>query len=468
MRKKIYTIIATFATVIVIQSCNITKQYATPADVISDNYYRTDQLPADSVSMAEISWRQLFTDPVLQRHIDTALVNNIDIRVALENIRISEAYVRQARAAFLPTFNVAPGISYQNNSLNSQVGALLGERQWVSQYDLSATASWEADIWGKLKSGKKLMVAQYLQSVAAHQAVKSELVAAIASTYYRLLALDEQKRIINETISYREKSLSTTRALKASGALTEVAVQQNEAQLLNARAQLIDVESSIKILENEVCLLKGEPSHSIERSSFAAQTVHDELNLGYPVSLLRNRPDVAAAEYNLVSAYEQTNIARAALYPSLRINASAGLQSIDIDKLFDPTSLFASIAGSLTQPILNQRRLKTEVEVSKAAQETARLRFKETLLVAGKEVSDALQAFDAQTRIMDLKRQEYVAYNKAIEYSTELVNYGLANYLEVLRAEENALNAQLSQVNAGLGRLNAMVELYRALGGGWR
>ena len=468
MRKQIYTIIAVFATVVVMQSCNITRHYSTPPELISGGYYRTDQLPADSVSMAEISWRELFTDPMLQRHIDTALVNNIDIRVALENIRITEAYVRQARAAFFPTFNVAPGISYQNNSLNSQVGNLLGERQWVSQYDLSASASWEADIWGKLKSGKKLMVAQYLQSVAAHQAVKSELVAAIASTYYRLLALDEQKRIINETISYRERSLSTTRALKASGALTEVAVQQNEAQLLNARAQLIDVESSIKILENEVCLLKGEPSQSVERSSFAAQAVYDEINLGYPVSLLRNRPDVAAAEYNLVSAFEQTNIARAALYPSLRINASAGLQSIDIDKLFDPTSLFASVVGSLTQPILNQRRLRTEVEVSKAARETAQLRFKETLLVAGKEVSDALQAFDAQTRIMDLKRQEYVAYNKATEYSTELVNYGLANYLEVLRAEENALNAQLSHVNAGLGRMNAMVELYRALGGGWR
>lgn len=468
MLKNINRIVLIVASSVLIYSCTSTNQYKRSEDVITNNYFRTDKLPQDSLSAAELSWKEIFTDPILQQHIDTALENNIDIRVAMENLKISEAYLKQAKASFYPTLSVGPGVTYQTNSLNTQFGQLLGDRTHIFQYDVTMSTSWEADIWGKLKNAKKVSLMQYLQATSSHYAVKSQIVSGVASLYYRLLALDEQKKIIEQTIKYREESLNTTVALKESGLLTEVAVMQTEAQLINAKAQLIDVVNSISVLENQLSLLQGKQPQSVTRSTLAEQQLAAELKTGYPVALLSNRPDVMAAEYSLMSAYHQTNAAKKSMYPSLRITASGGLQSIDFDKLFNVNSLFANAVGSLAQPIVNQRRLKTQYQVSQRQQEMARLRFKESLLVAGKEVSDALFAFENQTKIVALKKSEAEAYTKAVEYSSELVNYGMANYLEVLRAEENALNAQLSRVNAEWARMNAVVQLYLSLGGGWR
>ncbi|HRN80233.1 MAG TPA: efflux transporter outer membrane subunit [Ferruginibacter sp.] len=468
MLKYINRIILIVASSALIYSCTSTNQYKRSDDVVTNNYFRTDKLPQDSLSAAELSWKDIFTDPILQQHIDTALENNIDIRVAMENLKISEAYLKQAKASFYPTLSVGPGGTYQTNSLNTQFGQLLGDRTHIFQYDLSMSTSWEADIWGKLKIAKKAALMQYLQSTSSHYAVKSQIVSGIASLYYRLLALDEQKKTIEQTIKYREESLKTTVALKESGLLTEVAVIQTEAQLINIKTQLIEVVNSISVLENQLSLLQGKQPQPVKRSSLVEQKMPEELKTGYPVAMLSNRPDVMAAEYNLMSAYYQTNAAKKAMYPSFRITASGGLQSIDIEKLFSVNSLFANAVGSLAQPVLNQRKLKTQYQVAQRQQEMARLRFTQSLLIAGKEVSDALFAFENQSKIVTLKKSEAEAYTKAVEYSTELVNYGMANYLEVLRAEENALNAQLSMINAEWARMNAVVQLYLSLGGGWR
>lgn len=468
MHKHINRIMIVVVASVLLYSCTSTNQYKRGEDVVNNNYFRTDKLPTDSLSAAELSWKTIFSDPTLQKHIDTALKNNTDIRVALENIKISEAYLKQAKASFFPTLSAGPGGTYQTNSLNTQFGQLLGDRTHIFQYDLTLSTAWEADVWGKLKNAKKASLMQYLQATSSHYAVKSQIVSGIASLYFQLLALDEQKTIIEQTIGFREKSLETTKALKEAGSVTEVAVIQTEAQLINIRSQLIVIQNSITVIENQISLLKGEHPHPIDRSTFASQQVMEELKTGYPVSLLSNRPDVMAAEYALIGAYQQTNAAKKAMYPSLRISANTGLQSIDIDKLFSVNSLFATAVGSIAQPIVNQRRLKTQHQVAQRQQEMARLRFKESLLIASKEVSDALFAFESQSKIVDLKKAEADAYTKAVEYSTELVNYGMANYLEVLRAEENALNAQLSKVNAEWAKMNAVVQLYLSLGGGWR
>src|SRR5690606_17465570 len=296
----------------------------------------------------------------------------------------------------------------------------------------------------------------------------SNLVANIASNYYRLLALDEQKRITEETIANREESLGTIQLLKDAGNVTEVAVKQTEAQLLNAKSLLLDINNDIKLLENAFSILLGENPHAIERSSLASQEINQELKYGVPIQLLSNRPDVMAAEYALINAFELTNVARSNFYPSLRLSANGGLQSIEFEDLFSANSLFASIVGSLTQPILNGRQIKTQYEVSKAQQEAALLDYKYTVLNASREVSDALYTFQTNDEKIGLKQQEYEAYQQAIEFSEELQVYGMANYLEVLTARENALTAQLAVVNTEFGKLNAMVQLYRALGGGWR
>ncbi len=460
----------TFSAIILgtVASCMARREYERPKNVVDEKLYRTDMLSSDSTNIANIPWKDIFTDPILQGHISKALENNLDIRIALQNIASAESYLKQSKAAYQPTLSVGPNYTFQTQSINTQFGQIIGERRYVNQFDIIASVGWEADIWGRLKAQEKAQLASYLGTVAAHKAVKSDLVASIATSYYQLLTYDSQKRIITETIALREKNLETTKALKAAGTLTEVAVQQSEALVFNAKSLLIDIDTQIQLLENTMSLLMGEPSQSIARSTLESQRLPINLKLGYPAQLLANRPDVMRAEYNLMNAFELTNSAKAQFYPTLRITGSGGLQSVDIDHLFSVNSLFANIVSGLAQPILNRRQIKTNYEVSLANQESAYLNFRKAVLTAGKEVSDAIRIFSVQDSYIELKQQELNAYKNSVEYSQELVNYGMANYLEVLNASVNSLNAELNIANAEYSKMRAAVELYQALGGGWK
>lgn len=453
---------------LVVTSCMSRAKYERPKEAIDENLFRTDLLPKDSLSMATISWREIFTDAILQKHIAKALENNLDVRVALQNISAADSYLKQSKAAYLPTLSAGPNYTFQTQSLNTQFGQIFGQRNYINQFDITANVAWEADIWGKLKAQEKAQLASYLGTVATHQAIKSDLVASVASSYYQLLTFDDQKRIINETIALRKKNLETTVALKEAGTLTEVAVQQSEALVFNAESMLISIDVQIGLLENTLSLLLGEPSKDIERTSIAAQKMPISLALGYPANLLENRPDVKAAEYQLMNAFEMTNVAKAQFYPSLRLTGSGGISSVDIDHLFSSQSLLANLVVGLAQPILNRRQIRTEYEVSLANKEIAYLNFRKSVLNAGKEVSDALKVYQSQDSFIDLKRKEMEAYKKSVDFSQELVNYGMANYLEVINASVNQLNAELNISNAEYSKLDAGIQLYKSLGGGWR
>lgn len=455
-------------TALVITSCHVRKEYERPAAAVDEKLFRTDMLPQDSTSIANVSWKEIFTDPILQGHITKALDNNLDVRIAVQNIVSAEAYLKQAKAAYEPTLSVGPNYTFQTQSINTQFGQIIGERRYVNQFDITATIGWEADLWGKMKSQQKAQLASYLGTVAAHKAVKSDLVASIASAYFQLLTYDDQKRIIQETIKIRENNLETTKALKEAGTLTEVAVQQSEALVYNAKSLLIDIDTQIQLLENTMSLLMGEPSQTIARSSLSSQTIPNSLATGYPASLLANRPDVMQAEFNLMNAFELTNAAKAQFYPTLKLTGSGGVQSVDIDHLFSVNSLFANVVAGLAQPILNRRQIRTNYDVSLANKETAYLNFRKSILTAGKEVSDAIRVFSVQDSFIDLKRKELDSYKKSVDYSQELVNYGMANYLEVLNASVNSLNAELNISNAEYSKMKAAVDLYQALGGGWK
>ncbi len=451
----------------IFQACFVSKDYKRPEGIVlEEDLFRTNILLQDTTSMAEVSWREMFTDPLLIIHIEEGLNNNIDIRVAVQQIAAAEAYVKQGKAGYLPTLGLAAGVNHQILSRNSQFGSFFDGS--ITQYEATGNLSWEADIWGKIKSNDRASQASYLQTAAAHQAVKTELIASIASMYYQLLALDKQLEITLETIETRKSSLETTKALKEAGTVSEVAVKQTEAQLYRARAVVVDIENNIRLMENALSILLGDTPHDIERTDLARQQITTELQAGVPGQLLRNRPDVIASEYNLINAFELTNVARSSFYPTIRLTASGGFQSLDIAELFNANSLFANLAGSLAQPLLNQRRIRTQFEVAQAQQHIALLDFKRSLLVASREVSDALYNYEAAVEKINLKSEEYGAYELATTFSEELLNNGLANYLEVLTARENALNSQLELVNERFNRLNAIVELYRALGGGWQ
>ena len=468
MKITIHKIILIFFVSFLVVSCHTRQNYQRANDVVDEKLFRTDALPKDSLSMANLSWKEIFTDAVLQKHIAKALENNLDIRIALQNIASAEAYLKQSKAAYQPTISVGPDYSFNTSSLNTQFGQIVGERRYINQFDITANLGWELDLWGKLKGQEKAQYAAYLSSVAAHQNVKSNLVASIATAYYQLLTFDEQKKIFSNTIEIRKKNLETTKALKDAGIVSEVAVQQSEALVYNAEASLVTLDVQIQMLENTISLLMGEPSHEIERTSLSTQNFALNTDLGYPSALLANRPDVKQAEFNLINAFELTNAAKAQFYPSLRITGSTGVQSVDIDKLFSANSVFANVLVGLAQPILNKRQIRTNYEVSLANQERAYLNFRKTILNAGNEVSDALKMYNAQDQFIAFKKKELSAYDKSVEFSQELVNYGMANYLEVLNANVNKLNAEINIANAQYTKLQAGVELYRALGGGWR
>lgn len=465
MKIRTYKVLLGLAVPFLLQSCFVAKNYERP-EIETENLYRTDQISLDSTSLGMVSWRDLFDDPILKGHIEKALTNNLDIRVAIQQIAATEAYLKQGKAGNYPTLGINATATRTENSENSQFGSVFSGA--ITQYDLSAQLSWEADIWGKIRSSKRAFQATYLQSIEAHKAVKTELVAAVASMYYQLLSLDKQLEITEQTIETRQGSLETTKALKEAGMLTEVAVQQTAALLYNAQSIKIDIENQTKILENAFSILLGEPAHGIERGILEDQEITTDLVTGVPYLLLQNRPDVLAAEFGLINAFELTNVARSSFYPSITLGATAGLQSMELDKWLDASSFFNTLVGGLVQPVLNGRRIRTQYEVSKAQQEQALLTYKKALLNAGGEVSDALYTYEATTDKIELKEKEYQAYRLAFEYSEELLNQGLANYLEVLNAQENVLNSQLVLVNSKYLQLTAIVDLYQALGGGWQ
>ncbi|PQB03433.1 hypothetical protein BST83_16765 [Polaribacter filamentus] len=452
--------------VFTLQSCFVAKEYTRPEVTETQNLYRTDNLPSDSISMAAISWKTLFTDSYLNQYIEEGLQNNMDVRIAIQQMIAAQAYAKQGNAGFLPSVSIGANATHQELSKNSQFGSLFSGG--IDQYDITANLSWEADVWGKIRSNKRAFAANYLQNVAAHQAVKTQLISSIAITYYQLLALDAQLEITQKTIESRKNGVETIKALKDAGLTNQVAVDQNIAQYKSARALEVDIETALFKTENTLSILLGKSPHKIERSRLTNQTIDTDLKLGVPATLLSNRPDVMAAEYNLIQSFELTNIARSNFYPSLKLTASGGFQSLELDKLISVNSLFTTIIGGLTQPIFNKRTLKTQKEVALSQQEQSLLQFKKALLVAGSEVSNALFTYKSETKKFEFRKNEVEALRQAEQNSDELLKNGYATYLDLLLARQSALSAELNIIDSQLQQLVSIVYLYEALGGGWQ
>lgn len=466
MKRNIIFIISVLG-LLSLQSCFVAKDYKQPEivdEVLNEDVYRSDKIAADSLSMASLSWKELFKDPILQNYIEEGLESNLDIRMALQQIHMAESYLKQGNAGYFPTLGAQAEAMNQQLSKNTPNGAMQSS---MNQFELSGGLSWEADIWGKIRSVKRGAEADYLGTVAAHQAVKSRLISAIASTYYQLITLDEQIEVTEKTIETRRRSFETTQALKNAGRVTEVAVKQTEAQIYNAEALLVDLKNNAMLIENTLSILLGGGPREIMREKMNTEAIDSPLQIGVPSQLLSNRPDLRAAEYSLMAAFEQTNVTRSMFYPSLTLGINAGLQSTEIKDLFSSNSLFSGIVGGLAQPILQGRQIRTQHEVAKAQQENAKLNFMQTFLNASKEVSDALYSIQAAEEKITLKEKENDALATAVDYSQKLLNNGLADYLEVLRAEENALYSNIDLIDTQNAKLQSIIELYRALGGGW-
>lgn len=332
------------------------------------------------------------------------------------------------------------------------------------------SSSWEADLWGKLSSAEKSAYADLLKNDALKKAVQTRLIANIASEYYSLLRFNSQVKIAELTIINREEDHVTMIALKKAARVTEAAVKQSEAQVYAAKVLIPQLKKLINIKENSINLLLGRmPQRIVAGDLDDSPQLYIDTLIGYPSQLLTNRPDVIASEQLLIAAFENTNVARANFYPQFSITAALGLESFDLGKLFlFPGSIFANGLGQIFQPIIDKRKNKTKLEVSKARQQSAAYSYQSTFLTAVSEVSNSLVNYTLSTQTIELYQKEKDALEIALKYSRELLRNGYADYLEVLRAEDFLLRTRLEYSDARLEQLLSGVELYRSLGGGWR
>jgi multidrug efflux system outer membrane protein len=443
-------------------SCKVTKPYQSP-DIQYKDSFRGGGI-ADTTTIASLPWREVFTDTILQRLIEKAISQNLDLQIAYTRIRQAQAYYRQSRAAFLPDLDANGSVARTRLSKAQGFGVV----STFTEYQLGFSSSWEADIWGRLRSAKKASLAGLLNSEAGVRAIQSEIVSGIAGLYYALMALDQQLIITEQTVRNWDTTVTTMRSLQDAARVTEAAVVQSEAQRYAAEVTIPDLNQRIRQTENALSILLGIPCSAIDRNRLADQSTISILNTGIPAQLLANRPDIQQAELAYRYAFELTNVARTAFYPSLTITGSAGFSNLGLSNFFGSSSVGASIAGGLFQPIFKRRLNKTNLEVSKEQQQAALLSFQNALLVAGQEVSDALSRHVAARNKMSVRSNEITALQKSVDYTQELLQNGFANYTELITARQSLLAAELGRVDDKLQELQAIVSLYTALGGGWR
>ncbi|MDR3273626.1 MAG: efflux transporter outer membrane subunit [Flavobacteriaceae bacterium] len=461
MKTKFFHISAFALLTLSVTSC-ITAKYETPADITDNRLYR-DMNVQDTTTIADIPWREYFKDANLQNLIEEGLNNNYDLQIANARIKQAEANLSVAKLGYLPTLNARASVSPSRLNAAQTKGFPTNS----TSYELAASASWEADIWGKITSAKKAAMASYLQTDAYKRVVQTALIANIANSYYNLIALDKQLEITQNTIKLLQDNVETMKYLADADIITNAAVEQSKALAYATQVSVPDLEANIKTLENTICLMMGISPSSIARSSIDYQSVPSELKYGVPAQLLSKRPDVMMQEYAYRTSFENTNIAKASLYPSLTLTGSAGYSTVNsLSHFFDASNLFANLVAGLTQPIFNQGKLKNQLKMAQAQQEEALLNFKSAVLNAGSEVSNALYSYQ-QARSKDKNRTLQIeSLQKSVDFTKELLLYSNANYTEVLNAEQNLLSAKLGQVNDKLQQLQAAVNLYRALGGG--
>ena len=452
-----------FIVMIAASSCMVTKPYRPPV-VNTEELYR-DSTGTDTANIANLHWGELFQDTLLQNLIAEGIRNNLDLKIAYSRQRQAQAYLEQSRQAFLP--NLSADVNVVNGKQTNK-SIISTSNTSAHLYQFSANASWEADLWGKLKSSKRASLVALLQSEAFSRTVQTGLVAGIANYYYSLIGLDQELLITQESVTNWKATVETMKALKDADIVTGAAVVQSDASRYAAEVTIPDIKQSIRQAENALSILLGRAPGPVLRSTLNKQQAGTLLNVGVPAQLLANRPDVQEAELNFQYAFELTNVARTYFYPSLVISASGGVNGSSVSNLFNPLALVANIAAGLMQPVFNQGINRTRLNVARQGQQQALLSFQKVLLTAGQEVSDDLTAYQNTLEKKNLRDSQIVNLEKAVEYTQLLVRNSSANYTEVLTAQQSLLAAQLNQVNDRLQQLQSIVHLYTDLGGGWK
>jgi outer membrane protein, multidrug efflux system len=453
-----------------LSSCHSYKNLVDPPQVDTKGIVRDgEENNGDTTTIANIPWKEYFTDTKLQALISEGLNNNFDMQIAMFRIQQAEANLSMAKGAFFPSVGAGAQIDQTLYSSGSDGTKVLGYSSNVNS--VGFTAAWEIDLWGKLSNQSKAKYASYLSSYEYRNLVQTTFISNIAKAYYNLLALDEQLKITKETIILLGKSAQTIAQLKEAGQQNAAAVEQSNALLYNTQLSVLQLESQIRQQENAICVLLGRSPGPVDRDSIGSQTVSEKLAYEVPAQLLAKRPDVKQAELSFRSAYALTNVAKANFYPSLTIGSTynpltLGVGAGEFSNLFKPENIAAEIVAGISQPIFNKKQLKGNLKIAQAQQEEALLNFKSTVLTAGQEVSNILYSYKASLSKNELRNKQITSLTNAVDYTQDLLLAGEANYTEVLSAQQSLLSAQINQVNDKLEQLTYSVSLYKALGGG--
>lgn len=460
MKKQILYMLCATA---LLSSCHIYKSYDRPEDLTTSGLYRdpmeeNDTLASDTASFGNLPWREVFTDPQLQSLIELGLKQNTDLQSAILRVKEAQAPLLAAKLAYAPSLALSP-----QGTISS-----FDHKAATKTYSLPVAASWEISLFGGILNAKRGAEVTVKQMQAYRQVVQTQVIANVANLYYTLLMLDRQLEISRETADVLKRNAEAMQAMK-DGAIyniTSAGVEQSKASYAQVLTSLKDIEQSIREVENSLSTLLGQAPQSIQRGTFEAQVLPGEFSVGIPLQMLSNRPDIKAAEMALAYSYYNTNIARSNFYPKITLSGSAGWTNSAGSAIINPGKFLASAIGSLTQPLFYNGANIAKLRIAKAQEAEAKLAFQQALLNAGSEVSDALSLYQKNSEKVDTRAMQVKSAQKAAADTKELFKLGTSTYLEILSAEQSYLSAQLSQVSDSYERMQAVISLYQALGGG--
>lgn len=473
--KRLSVLFVAAAVSILLTGCGIYNKYEQKDEAPSGVFGNTQELQVSEggTSMAQMSWREFFTDPLLQQLIEQVLASNTDLNSACIAIEKSEASLKAAKMAYLPSLYFSP----------QGTVAKFDDNPWSKTYNLPLQMSMDVDVFGSITNKKRAANAVLLQSQVREEAIRANLVSTVAQQYYMLQVLDRQLEILTQTDSLWNASLETEKTLWENGKIFSTAVNQMESSYLNVKTQIVDTRRNIRSVENAICRMLAETPQHIERSKWGSSALHhpqaegdtgqrmfdtEFLKVGVPATMLEQRPDIRMANHAMEEAFYNTQAARSAFFPSITLSGTGGWTNSAGSMVVNPGKLLLSAVGSLTQPIFARGRLLANLKIAKLTEEDLQRKYVQTVIDAGNQVNEALADCQAARekhayyhRQVDVLREAYVGTH-------ELMDNGKSNYLEVLTAQESLLNAQLSEAMNMYKGAQAVIALYIALGGGAR
>jgi len=466
---------------LMLQACKVTQDYKKPDFKMPGAYKLPDSL-VDRSMEAIPSWKEYFNDSALLRILDSAITNNLDLRDAIKNIQITDQLYKQSKSLYAPNIdlnllNVTR--EFRSHDYYSSPSSGWYDRRgktppkdlylYQSHFANTVAVDWEVDIWGKIKREKEEARSHYLETFEAKKAVQTALVADVADAYYNLLMLDEQLQVATRNYHLRSNTLKMVELQYKSAEVTALAVQQTKNQVLEAQALIPQLKKEITVQENALKLLTGDISINIGKRSSLSEIPSDSLYKEIPLYYVQNRPDVLAAEYELMAANASVGVAQANRFPNLTITFEGGMDAMLPKNWFNiPGALLGDFFGGLTQPVFNKRKLKTAYEVSKLQRDQSEIAFQKAVYSGITETRNALVAVRQLTEQLSIAKEQVQVSQKAVHSAAMLFTAGFATYLEVITAQSNELDSELNLASLKAELLSARIQLYRALGGGWK